>query len=57
LDMLLGDGWSVVSLQEEGPIARSEVKPAGLTYYDQALVDKTVLVVHMWPPRSDGRGS
>lgn len=52
LDLLRADGWSVVTLKEAGPIERSEVKPEGLRHYDQALVDKTVLVVHMWKRRS-----
>ena len=51
LDLLNGDGWTVVSLEEEGPLERSEVKPAGLAYFDQALVEKTVLVVNMWRKR------
>ena len=48
LDLLREDGWTVVSVKEEARVERADIKPAGLRYYDQALVDKTVLVVHMW---------
>ena len=52
LDLLRADGWSVVSVKEEEEVERADIKPAGLAHYDQALVDKTVLVVHMWKRRA-----
>ena len=52
LDLLSGDGWDIVSVQAEEAVERERVTPEGLPYYERALVDKTVLVVHMWKRRA-----
>jgi hypothetical protein len=56
------NGWDVEEIVENHPISREvySLKPEGLRYYEQALVDGEVLVFHVPKdgsnPENGGRG-
>jgi hypothetical protein len=50
MDMIREEGWIVESLDEARAVDRSECDDAdGAACFDQALIDKTVLMFHTWP--------
>ena len=49
MDLITEDGWRIESLDEADTIQRSECNEESIVYYDQALIDKTVMVFHSWP--------
>lgn len=49
MDMIREEGWTVDSLEEAKIVHRSECDDENAAYFDQALIDKTVLVYHCWP--------
>jgi len=55
MDMINEDGWVVDSLDEAETVLRSDCDKKNCDYFDQAVIDKTVLVLHCWPKAaSDG---
>ena len=49
MDLIHEAGWTVVSLEEAQVVDRSDLDETKVAYFDQALIDKTVLVFHSWP--------
>jgi hypothetical protein len=49
MEMILEAGWTIESFEEAGMVQRSDCDEAAIAYYDQALIDKTVLVYHCRP--------
>ena len=54
-----GDGWRVEHIDESREVARSDyaVDASGLSYFEQALVDREVVVFHTWPNEAEDRGA
>jgi len=49
--MIQKQGWTIVQFVKGRRITRSTQRPAGMKYYEQALIDKEVLIFHIWPPK------
>ena len=49
MDTINEEGWTVDSLDVAEVVLRSTCDEKNGTYFDQALIDKTVLVFHTWP--------
>jgi len=47
--MIKKHGWTIVEFGKGSRITRSTQTPSGMKYYEQALIDKEVLVFHVWP--------
>ena len=45
-------GWDVLELEDAYEIDATSVSEAGRQYFEQALVDESVFVIHTYPARS-----
>jgi hypothetical protein len=50
IDLIHEDGWDVTDLEEAKPVLEP-VGDAAREYYEQALIDKTVLCFNTWPAK------
>jgi hypothetical protein len=55
--MIRKQGWAIVGFVKGRRITPSTQKPPGMKYYEQALIDKEVLVFHIWPPKKTKKRS
>ena len=49
--MIQKQGWTIVEFIKGRRITRNSQRPAGMKYYEQALIDKEVLIFHIWPTK------
>jgi len=47
--MIEKQGWTIVEFVKGVRITRNTQRPSGMKYYEQALIDKEVIVFHLWP--------
>jgi len=50
-------GWTVRRLEEQSQAFREDLAGESLEYYEQAEIDKTVLVFHTWPIHASDAGN
>jgi len=52
--MIEADGWDVLGREESRSVEREEyLRTNSLEYFDQAIADGVVLVIHTWPIGGD----
>jgi len=49
--MIQKQGWTIVEFIRGRRITRKSQRPAGMKYYEQALIDREVLIFHIWPAK------